>query len=70
LHKSYFKGTYGLRFVPVEAAGGAAGMPVTSSLYHSVHERDRICVVVKGGALGMNWYSAQACPWNGKIEFP
>jgi hypothetical protein len=30
----------------------------------------RVCMVVKRGGLGMSWYTAQECPWNGKIEFP
>jgi hypothetical protein len=46
------------------------GIFVTRSLYGSVQPGAQICMVVNEGALGMTWYTAQACPWNGKIEFP
>jgi len=70
LKKSYGRGGGVLRFAPWDLAGGADSIEVTDSLYDSIHARERICMVVKQGALGMQWYSAQACPWNGKIEFP
>jgi hypothetical protein len=70
LGKSSYKGGYSLRFAPWDFPNGAETIHVPYSLYHSIHVRERVCMVVKEGALGMSWYSAQACPWNGKIEFP
>jgi hypothetical protein len=69
LKKSLFKSTYRLQYGEW-GANGPDSIRVTTSLAHSVHEGDRICMVLKQGALGMSWYTAQACPWNGKIEFP
>lgn len=70
LGKSSFKGGYSLSLATWDLANGADTIHIPYSLYHSIHVREQVCMVVKEGALGMSWYSAQACPWNGKIEFP
>lgn len=74
LQKHYSSGrggsSYYLAFVPWTSTGDSETINVTSALYHSIKVRERICIVSKNGALGMAWYTAQACPWNGKIEFP
>jgi hypothetical protein len=58
-----------IRVAPWGAAQEAESVRLPRSLYHSIKERERVCMVVKQGALGINWYSAQACPWNGRIDF-
>jgi hypothetical protein len=70
LARSYARGGYALRLAPWELADSSDTIHVPVSLYRSIHMRDRVCMVLKQGALGMSWYSAQACPWDGKIEFP
>ncbi len=70
LRKSSFKGGFSLRLAPWGFPNGAETIHVPYTLYRSIQVRDRVCMVVKQGSLEMNWYSAQPCPWNGKIEFP
>jgi hypothetical protein len=70
LTKTHMRTNYGLHYAAWGPGNGEGSMAVARSLAHSVHEGDRVCMVVKQGALGMSWYTAQACPWNGKIEFP
>jgi hypothetical protein len=70
LSKTRMRTTYGLHYAAWGPGSEESSIAVTRALAHSVHQGDRICIVVKQGALGMGWYTAQACPWNGKIEFP
>ena len=70
LHKNYWgSGAYALSFSDW-GRDGARSASVSPALYHAVRERDRICIVVKQGALGFEWYTAQAYPWDGEIAFP
>jgi hypothetical protein len=70
LTKFHIRGSYGLSYAPWNSGDQRQSIWVTRSLYRSVQPRERVCMVTKEGGLGMPWYSAQACPWNGKIEFP
>jgi hypothetical protein len=70
VNKRYTRGGYKLVVGPWGSAREADSMYVAPSLYDSIKVGERVCIVVKEGALGMSWYSAQACPWNGKLEFP
>ena len=47
---------------PEQQAGSAA---VPSNVFRSVHEGDRVCVVLRKGALGVSSYTIQLCPWEG-----
>jgi hypothetical protein len=38
---------------------------VPYTLYESVEPGDRICMVLRQGALHASWYTAQPCPYNG-----
>jgi hypothetical protein len=38
---------------------------VPHDVFKSVQTGDQVCIVLKQGALRMNWYTVQACPWNG-----
>jgi hypothetical protein len=68
--KSIISTQHRVSYMPWGSSHPTGTIFVTSSLYHSVQPGARICMVLKQGALGMSWYTAQACPWNGKIEFP
>jgi hypothetical protein len=70
LTKTRMRTTYGLHYAAWGPNNREGSIAVTRSLARSVHPGDRVCIVMKQGALGMSWYTAQACPWNGKIEFP
>jgi hypothetical protein len=42
---------------------------VSADVYRSVHNGGPVCMVLRPGALGVAWYTAQSCPWNGgKVE--
>ena len=70
LTKFYVRGSYGLSYAQWDSGDQRKSIWVTRSLYRSVQPRERVCMVMKEGGLGMPWYSAQPCPWDGKIEFP
>jgi hypothetical protein len=70
LAKSYLGTQHFVSYMPWGSGHPRGTISVTRSLHHSVQPGARICMVVKEGALEMRWYTAQACPWNGKIEFP
>jgi len=38
---------------------------VPYTLYDATQPRDRVCMVLRKGALGATWYTAQPCPYNG-----
>jgi hypothetical protein len=44
---------------------GTEMAPPSGVLFNAVHEGDTICVVQRKGRLGMSWYTAHLCPWNG-----
>jgi hypothetical protein len=39
---------------------------VPRQIFDAVQVGGPICVVQSAGALGISWYSAQVCPWNGQ----
>jgi hypothetical protein len=39
---------------------------VPRQILDAVQQGGPICVVQRDGALGISWYSAQVCPWNGQ----
>jgi hypothetical protein len=39
---------------------------VPRQIFDAVQEGGPICVVQREGALGIAWYTAQVCPWNGE----
>jgi hypothetical protein len=45
--------------------GHGTAMAPPGVLLNVVHKGDTICVVQRAGRLGMSWYTAQLCPWNG-----
>ena len=70
MKKRFGRSSYLLEIAQWAPQVHAERIRVTRSMFDAVTERDRVCIVVKKGALGMPWYTAQPCPWNGKIEFP
>lgn len=38
---------------------------VPYTLYHSIQPGERVCMVLRKGALAVAWYTAQPCPYNG-----
>jgi hypothetical protein len=45
--------------------GHGTDMAPPGVLINVVHKGDTICVVQGKGRLGMSWYTAHLCPWNG-----
>jgi hypothetical protein len=44
---------------------GLTSEPVGERLFQSVQPGDTVCIVERGGALGMAWHTVQLCPYNG-----
>ena len=69
ISKTYAEqGIYGLNVAP--GATGVDNITVPLAVYRSVQVGGPICLVRKEGAFGINWYTAQACPWRGGTLFP
>jgi hypothetical protein len=46
---------------------------VPYAVYRSVQPGDAVCLVLREGAFGIPWYTAQTCPWNAgevRLGFP
>ncbi len=57
----------GLRLVvgPWGPERGSRSLTVPYAVYRSVVPGDRICMVLRHGALGAEWYTAGTCPYDG-----
>jgi hypothetical protein len=38
---------------------------VPYELFQAIQPGEKVCMVQRGGALGIAWYTVQACPWKG-----
>jgi hypothetical protein len=64
LEKSRFK-AYALQVEPWGDVQQIKNVLVPESVYQSVEKGGSICMVLRRGAFGIGWYTAQACPWTG-----
>ncbi len=62
LEKSAEK-TYALHVGPWGNVNQIKNVIVPKSVFESVQKGGPVCMVLKSGALGVSWYTAQACPW-------
>jgi hypothetical protein len=65
LVESWSREQQGLSPVSLLFQRGSAMVSPSSQLFNAVHPGDTICVVQRKGGLGMSWFTAQLCPWNG-----
>jgi hypothetical protein len=54
-----------LRLQPWGAITEVSSVTVPTSLYKAVQPGDVVCMVLRKGGLGIPWYTAQSCPWQG-----
>ncbi len=40
-------------------------VPISKGVYRAAKPGEPVCLVLYQGALGIPWYTAQVCPWNG-----
>jgi|ERR1700733_6592360 len=64
-HKNAVSGSRGLTVMPWGPVTVRRNVPVPYSVYRSVRLDDPICMVLRQGALGVPWDTAQPCPWKG-----
>lgn len=71
-HKSTgLRGGWRLRIEPWGPGTGARSLMspytvgVSREVFDSINDGGLVCVVQRDGALGISWYTAQACPWTG-----
>jgi len=65
MEKFHTKGHWGVQLRPGVFQGAAARPCVPAGFYRLLQPGDTVCMVGKPGALGVAWYTAQACPWRG-----
>jgi hypothetical protein len=56
---------YSLRIEPWGPVRNVRNVTVTRAVFDAVGAGGSVCIVLRHGALGLGWYSAQACPWLG-----
>jgi len=56
---------YVLRVDPWGDVSKIRNETVPQSTYQAVQVGGPVCMVLRRGAFGINWYTAQACPWTG-----
>ena len=64
LRKTYSSGrstTWYLYLTPWEPQTSVEKVSVSSTLYHSVHPGDSVCIAAHDGTLHIGWYSVQSC---------
>ena len=44
---------------------GVKMIQVPHVIYKALRSKGPVCLVTRSGALGISWYTAQACPWMG-----
>jgi hypothetical protein len=59
--------SYALQIDPWGPVRRIRTVTVPVSVFNSVHEGGRVCMVRREGALGIGWFTAQACPWQGGL---
>ena len=63
------RGTWRLHIEPWGPEHQARDVTVPAKLFDRIQPGDSACMVLRKGALGIPWYSAQTCPWNGGPVF-
>jgi hypothetical protein len=59
-----FKGVW-VRVQPWGPVRDAKAVQVPHVIYRVLQPNGSVCLVTRGGALGISWYTAQTCPWTG-----
>jgi hypothetical protein len=57
--------TYSLQIVPWGPEMKTRNVAVPKSVFDAVEVGGSVCMVLRGGSLGIGWYTAQSCPWQG-----
>jgi hypothetical protein len=67
--KTHTKGNWRLQIQPWGLEQETRKISVPPKLFKAVQPGDAVCMVQRAGALGIAWYTAQACPWKGGRVF-
>jgi len=65
LRKTKYRRVAGLDVAPWDAVRGIQHAAVPNSVFNAVELGGPVCIAQRAGALGVAWYTAQACPWRG-----
>ena len=60
-----FKGVW-VRVQPWGPVRDAKAVQVPHVIYRALQPNGPVCPVMRNGALGIPWYTAQTCPWTGR----
>jgi hypothetical protein len=61
----FYKGGLQVRVSPWGPVREVKDLEVPHAIYKSLMEHGPVCIATRTGALGIPWYTAQACPWRG-----
>ena len=62
----HFRGGLRVRVQPWGPVQEAKAVQVPRVIYKTLQPNGPVCMVTRGGALGILWYTAQTCPWTGQ----